>query len=42
MLIGVNPRREAAVLNARIRKRYLKGNVLLGAGRREGRSHLSL
>ena len=31
MLIGVNPRREAAVLNARIRKRYLKGNVLLGA-----------
>ncbi len=30
MLIGVNPRREAAVLNARIRKRYLKGNVLLG------------
>ncbi len=31
MLIGVNPRREAAVLNARIRKRYLKGNVLLGS-----------
>jgi NADH-quinone oxidoreductase subunit G len=30
MLIGANPRREAAVLNARIRKRYLKGNVLLG------------
>ena len=30
MLIGTNPRREAAVLNARIRKRYLKGNVLLG------------
>jgi NADH-quinone oxidoreductase subunit G len=30
MLIGVNPRKEAAVLNARIRKRYLKGNVLLG------------
>jgi NADH-quinone oxidoreductase subunit G len=30
MMIGVNPRREAAVLNARIRKRYLKGNVLLG------------
>ena len=30
MLIGVNPRREAAVLNARIRKRYLIGNVLLG------------
>jgi NADH-quinone oxidoreductase subunit G len=30
MLVGVNPRREAAVLNARIRKRYLRGNVLLG------------
>ena len=30
MLIGVNPRREAAVLNARIRKRYLRGNVLVG------------
>ncbi|HEY1310878.1 MAG TPA: molybdopterin-dependent oxidoreductase, partial [Pseudolabrys sp.] len=30
MLIGANPRREAAVLNARIRKRYLRGNVLLG------------
>jgi NADH-quinone oxidoreductase subunit G len=30
MLIGANPRREAPVLNARIRKRYLKGNVLLG------------
>ncbi|MGB6703931.1 MAG: NADH-quinone oxidoreductase subunit NuoG [Pseudolabrys sp.] len=29
MLIGSNPRREAAVLNARIRKRYLKGNVLI-------------
>ena len=28
--IGVNPRRESAVLNARIRKRYLKGNVLIG------------
>jgi NADH-quinone oxidoreductase subunit G len=30
MLIGANPRKEAAVLNARIRKRYLKGGVLLG------------
>jgi NADH-quinone oxidoreductase subunit G len=30
MLIATNPRREAAVLNARIRKRYLKGNVLIG------------
>ncbi len=30
MLIGTNPRREAAVLNARIRKRYLKGNIAIG------------
>jgi NADH-quinone oxidoreductase subunit G len=30
MLIGTNPRIESPVLNARIRKRYLKGNVLIG------------
>jgi NADH-quinone oxidoreductase subunit G len=30
LLIGTNPRKEAAVLNARIRKRYLKGKVLIG------------
>jgi NADH-quinone oxidoreductase subunit G len=30
MIIGANPRREAPVLNARIRKRWLKGNLLLG------------
>jgi NADH-quinone oxidoreductase subunit G len=30
MLIGTNPRKEAAVLNARIRRRYLKGDVLIG------------
>jgi NADH-quinone oxidoreductase subunit G len=30
MLIGANPRLEAPVLNARIRKRYLKGGCLLG------------
>jgi NADH-quinone oxidoreductase subunit G len=30
LLIGSNPRREAAVLNARIRKRWLKGGVLIG------------
>ncbi|HLH11291.1 MAG TPA: NADH-quinone oxidoreductase subunit NuoG [Methylovirgula sp.] len=30
MIIGSNPRHEAPVLNARIRKRWLKGNVLLG------------
>ena len=30
MIIGANPRREAPVLNARIRKRYLKGDCLIG------------
>jgi NADH-quinone oxidoreductase subunit G len=30
MLIGSNPRKEAPVLNARIRKRHLRGGVLLG------------
>ena len=30
MIIGSNPRREAPVFNARIRKRWLKGNLLLG------------
>ena len=30
LVIGANPRREAAVLNARIRKRWLKGGVLIG------------
>ncbi len=30
MLIGTNPRREAAVLNARIRKRCRDGNVAIG------------
>ena len=30
MLIGTNPRLEAPVLNARIRKRWLKGNLLVG------------
>jgi NADH-quinone oxidoreductase subunit G len=30
MLIGANPRKEAAVLNARIRKRWLASPVLLG------------
>ncbi|HLF21037.1 MAG TPA: NADH-quinone oxidoreductase subunit NuoG, partial [Aestuariivirga sp.] len=31
LLIGSNPRLEAPVLNARIRKRYLKGGCLIGA-----------
>jgi NADH-quinone oxidoreductase subunit G len=30
MIIGANPRRESPVLNARIRKRWSKGNLLLG------------
>jgi NADH-quinone oxidoreductase subunit G len=30
MLIGTNPRKEAPVLNARIRKRWLRGNLLVG------------
>ncbi|MGA3304112.1 MAG: NADH-quinone oxidoreductase subunit NuoG [Methylovirgula sp.] len=30
MIIGSNPRKESPVLNARIRKRWLKGNSLLG------------
>ena len=30
MIIGANPRREAPVLNARIRKRWLKGDCLIG------------
>jgi NADH-quinone oxidoreductase subunit G len=30
MLIGTNPRLEAAVLNARIRKRYRQGGLLIG------------
>jgi NADH-quinone oxidoreductase subunit G len=30
LLIGTNPRREAPVLNARIRKRWLNGNIPIG------------
>jgi len=30
LIVGSNPRREAAVLNARIRKRYLKGGAAIG------------
>ena len=40
MIIGSNPRKEAPVLNARIRKRWLKGNLLRRRDRRTGRSHL--
>jgi NADH-quinone oxidoreductase subunit G len=31
LLIGTNPRHEAALINARIRKRYLKGGLTVGA-----------
>jgi NADH-quinone oxidoreductase subunit G len=30
VVIGANPRREASVLNGRIRKRWVKGNVFIG------------
>ena len=39
MLIGTNPRAEAPVLNARIRKAWLMVRKI-GAGRRSGRSYL--
>ncbi len=42
MIIGSNPRLEAPVLNARIRKRWLKGDCLIGVDRREGRPDLRL
>jgi NADH-quinone oxidoreductase subunit G len=35
MVIGSNPRHEAPVLNARIRKRWLKGGVLIGVNGHE-------
>ena len=33
LLIGTNPRREAPVLNARIRKRWLAAGIPIAAGR---------
>ena len=42
LLVGTNPRLEAAVLNARIRKRWRQGGLAVGADRRAGRSHLPL
>ena len=42
LVIGSNPRREAPVLNARIRKRWLKGGVLMGVDRRAGRPDLQV
>ena len=41
LLIGTNPRVEAPVLNARLRKAWLHGRQI-GAGRRGGGSDLSL
>src|SRR4030095_14488417 len=31
LLVGTNPRREAALVNARLRKRYLRGGFRVGA-----------
>ena len=42
MLIGANPRKEAAVLNARIRKRWLAGAAAAGCRRRGGGPQLSV
>ena len=42
LLVGTNPRLEAPVLNARIRKRWRQGGLERGADRREGRSDLSV
>ena len=36
LLVGCNPRREAPVLNARIRKRWLQGGCPIGLDRRAG------
>ncbi len=41
LIVGSNPRREAAVLNARIRKRWRAGNFPIGADRRARRPDLS-
>ena len=42
LIVGANPRREAAVLNARIRKRWRAGNYPDRPDRRARRSHLRL
>ena len=41
LIVGSNPRHEAAVLNARIRKRWRQGDVPIGLDRRAGRPDLS-
>ena len=40
LLIGTNPRKEAPVLNARIRKRWLKGGFTVAVDRPGGRPDL--
>ena len=42
MIIGANPRKEAPILNARIRKRWRTGGLQDRIDRRAGRSHLRL
>ena len=42
LIIGANPRFEAAVLNARIRKRWRTGKLTIGVIGDQGRSHLRL
>ena len=42
LLVGSNPRREAAVLNARIRKRWRMGKFPIGLIGRKRRPHLPL
>ena len=42
MIIGANPRKEAPVLNARIRKRWRAGKFPIARDRRARRSHLRL
>ena len=42
MVIGSNPRSESPVLNARIRKRWLRGDCLTGVLGPQGRSHLAV
>ena len=42
MIIGSNPRIEAPVLNARIRKRWLRGDRLIGVVGQQARPDLSL
>ena len=42
LLVGTNPRLEAAVLNARIRKRWRQGGLKVGVIGERGASHLPL